>query len=242
MRGAFCKIRKVFVWPAFFSFAIHRVSHIFSQAFRRKKSKADLVRSFYDGKKFKRFIHIRRKYFKVNTPAFFNLNRYAINILCIRVEERCHKRIRIMRFQKRGLIRNHCVAGCMRFIETVCGEFFKLLENFLGSFLRHAVSYRTIDKFQPQLSHEFCVFLSHGFAKRVSLTRGKPRHVFCHLHHLLLIHRNTVGFFQRTFCELMHETDFFPPFFSGDKGLDKLHRPRTIQSHHGDDVFNFCRS
>ena len=114
-----------------------------------------------------------------------------------------------MRFEVRGLIRDHGVAGRVAFVESVRRKLFKLLEDLFGDLLRHAVLDRAGNELFAHLFHELGDFFAHGFAQRVSLAARKAGHVFGHLHHLFLIHGNAVRIFKRALQERMRIRNIF---------------------------------
>ena len=129
----------------------------------------------------------------------------------------------------------------MRLVKTIRRKFFKLLKNLFTNVARHAFFLRAIHKLHAHLGHEFSDLFPHGFAQRISLTTCEARHILGHLHDLLLVHRNTIRVCKRILEQRMHVRNFFASVFARNKRINKLHRARTIQRDHSNDIFNHCR-
>ena len=58
---------------------------------------------------------------------------------------------------------------------------------------------------------------------------------------MFLIHQNTIRIFERIAHTFMQIGNFLLPVLAADKAVNKLYRPRAVQRHHGDDVFEMRR-
>ena len=99
----------------------------------------------------------------------------------------------------------------------------------------------TLNKVNFHLAHQVDFLLAHGFTQGVRLTAGKSAPFLRYLHELLLIDKDAVGILQRIFHTRVKISDILLTMFSLDKRIDKLHRPRPVQRHHGDDVVKHRR-
>ena len=97
------------------------------------------------------------------------------------------------------------------------------------------------DEFAVQLLHQLDLLLAHGLAQCVGLPASEARQHPRKQHHLLLIDGDAVGVVQ----DLAHFRDgigdLFQPLFSADKGRDVVHRSRSVEGDHGDDVLETRR-
>ena len=130
----------------------------------------------------------------------------------------------------------------MRLVKAVIGEFLQLRPKGLRHFARGAADFdRTLDELRLNLFHQVDFFLTDGFTQRISLAASKAAPFLRNLHKLLLVDQNSVGVFQRITHTLVQVGNRLFAVLAADKAIDKLHRPRTVQRHHSDDILKMRR-
>ena len=174
--------------------------------------------------------------------TFSNFNCQTISVVMVASHKRRHKRVRIMCFQISRPISNQTITSGVRLIETIVGELFQLSPERFRNFLSCATNFnRTLDEFRLDLFHQVNFLLTNSLTQRVSLTTSKSTPFLRNLHKLLLIDQNSVGIFQRVFHSRMQISYFFLAVFAPNKAVNKLHRARTIKSHHSNNIFKRSR-
>ena len=72
-----------------------------------------------------------------------------------------------MGFQPSGLVGHQRVGGGVRFVETVAGEFFHVVENFIGFLAGNAFGFGTLRENLAVFGHFFRLFLTHRAAQQI---------------------------------------------------------------------------
>ena len=142
----------------------------------------------------------------------------------------------MVRFQIRRVVRQQGVGGGVRFVETVAGELFHQVEDLVGLFRRQAIFRRTGAEDLAVLGHLFGLLFTHGAAQHVGAAQRVAADDLRHLHHLLLIHHDAVGFGQNRFRARVGIIEAFAVLALAKIG-NQVHRARTIQGHQRDNVF-----
>ena len=126
----------------------------------------------------------------------------------------------------------------MRLIKTVVSEVEQLRPESFGLLLGGTTNFLgTLNKLGLHLVHEVDLLFTHRLTKRIRLTTGKATPFLGDLHELLLINQNTVGRLQGILETRVKIGNRFLPMLTTDKGINKLHRARTIKGHHSDNIF-----
>ena len=142
-----------------------------------------------------------------------------------------------MRFEIRRLISDERVTRRMTSVESVASKRLDEGKNLLSDFFADTGFFAARDKFLALFFNEIENFLAHRFAQNVRFSEREPCKRLRDLHHLFLIHRHAVGVLQNRFEIGMQVFDFFGAVLARDKIGDPVHRSRTIECNHGDDVF-----
>ena len=171
-----------------------------------------------------------------------DFNCQTISIIMVAGHKRRHKRVRIMCLQISRPVGDQTIASGVRLIETIVGELFQLSPEHFRNFLSCATNFNsTLDEFRLDLFHQVNFFLTNSLTQCVSLTTSKSAPFLRNLHKLLLIDQNSVGIFQRVFHSGMQVSYLFFAVFTSNKTVNKLHRTRTIKSHHSNNIFKRSR-
>ena len=131
----------------------------------------------------------------------------------------------------------------MRFVETVAGEFFHQVEQ-QRSQLRFDVALdRTVNENIALLRHLFGLFLAHRTAQHVRTAQRIAADDLRDLHHLLLVHDDTIGRLERRFQFGMKIIRFGTAMFAVDEVFHHagFQRTRTVQRNQRDDFFEVVR-
>ena len=143
-----------------------------------------------------------------------------------------------MRLKICGPISHQTITRGVRLIETVVSEVKQLRPESFGLFLSGATHFlSTFNKLWLHLIHQVDLLFTHRLTKRICLTTSKATPFLGDLHELLLINQNTVSRFQSILETRVKISNRFFPVLTTNKRIDKLHRARTIKSHHSDNIF-----
>ena len=89
--------------------------------------------------------------------------------------------------------------------------------------------------------NDILFLLTHSLTKGVTLTTGKVGQLTGQQHHLFLIYRDAISILQ----VFLHTRDIIlyllTSILSGDEGRDVVHRTRTIQRVHSDEILEHRR-
>ena len=239
-RDAFRKIEDVCKRTVGLAFGDDGIHHIGAESFHAAQAETD-VSVLVHGKAGFRFVHVGAQHLDAALLAvvhdFLQLRHVGQLVAQVgRLEFG-----RIMRFQPAGLVGYPGIAGGVRFVEGVRGELPPVGPDLVQHLLGMAVFYAALDKIGIQALQHVDFFLSHGLAELVGLAFGEARHLLGNPHHLLLVHGYAVGFLQEFAHDRQVEGDLFLAPFAGDEGGDVIHRPRTVEGVHSDEVLEALR-
>ena len=147
-----------------------------------------------------------------------------------------HKFGGIMGFEPCGLVGNQGVGGGVGFVETVAGEFFHVVEDFVGFFARNALFCRAFGEDFAVFHHLFGLFLTHGAAQQVRAAERVAADNLRRLHHLFLIHHNPVGRREDAFEQRVDVLEFLT-LHARDEVGDVVHRAGAVERYEGDEFF-----
>ena len=129
----------------------------------------------------------------------------------------------------------------MRFVEGIRGKRLPVAPDLLENLRVVAVLDTTLDKLRFHRIDDILFLLTHGLTQSVTLTTGEVGQQARQQHHLLLIHRNTIGILQ----VFLHHRDIISDglitVLTTDKLRDITHRSWTVKSVHGDKVLKHGR-
>ena len=124
----------------------------------------------------------------------------------------------------------------MALVECVGSEFLPVSPYLLKGLGVMAVRLPAIDEFGLQLIKLVLQLLTHRLTQRVALTTREVREQARQEHHLLLIDRDAVGVLQ----VFLHDWNIvgyrLPSHFPVDEVGDIVHRSRTVESVHGNEI------
>ncbi len=163
-------------------------------------------------------------------------------VVGVRGKDRRHELDRVMRLQVAGLHRQHAVVRGMGFVETVVRELLPFLEDLLGGFFLNAVFLRAGDELDAVLLDFVFLFLGNGLAEVIGFGRGITGEVHCREHDLFLVDRDAVRLREDRLHQRVEVLDFLLAAHTGDVVRDELHRPRTVERDHGDNVLKLLRA
>ena len=126
-----------------------------------------------------------------------------------------------MRLEICHAVSQHSVCNRVRFVEGVAGEGFKEIEHLFCFLPRDAVFCRAFHKFIALCGKQCLVLFPHRRTEDVRLTECEPRHIARNLHHLLLIHTDTIGVVKRVLQRRVHVSHGFQAVLPID---ELLHR------------------
>ncbi len=124
----------------------------------------------------------------------------------------------------------------MALVEGIGCEFFPVGPYLLKHFGVMAVGLAAFKEFSFKVVHLVDEFLTHGFSECVAFASGEVGQQSRQKHHLFLIDCDAVGVLEVFFHLGDVILDWGPTMFSGDEIGYVVHRPRTIQGVHGDEV------
>ena len=133
-----------------------------------------------------------------------------------------------MGFEPCGLVGNQGVGCGVGFVETVAGEFFHVVENFVGFFAQNALFRRAFGKDFAVFHHFFGLFLTHRAAQQVRAAERVATDNLCRLHHLFLIHHNAVGRREDAFEQWVDILEFLT-LHARDKVGNVVHRAWAVE-------------
>ena len=148
---------------------------------------------------------------------------------------------RIMAFQPAGLVRHPGIAGRMGLVEGVLGELFPVLPDLVQGLFRVAVGKTSGHELVLQFIQDGDLFLAHRLAELVSLALREPCQLLGQKHNLLLIDRDSVRILQIFLHVRKVVFDRLEPQFPVHEVRDIIHRARTVQGVHCDEVLEPLR-
>ena len=163
-----------------------------------------------------------------------------VGVVQFRRHGRRHKFGGVVGLEPCGLVGNQGVGGGVGFVETVAGEFFHVVEDFVGFFARNALFCRTFGKDFAVFHHFFGFFLTHGATQQVRAAERVAADNLRRLHHLFLIHHNAVGRRKDAFEQRMDVLEFLS-LHTRDEVGNVVHRTRAVERHEGDKFFKLGR-
>ncbi|SHE14663.1 Uncharacterised protein [Chlamydia abortus] len=146
---------------------------------------------------------------------------------------------RIMRLQVGRLIGQHPVSRGMRPGKAVIGKtddhIIDPVGFLLGASLLHAARYEESTLFVQHLA----LLLADGSPQQVRLSETEAGHRSRDLHDLLLVYDDPVSIFKYWHERFMRIFHFDQSVLGLNIFRNKIHRPRTVQSIHRNDVLKF---
>ena len=125
----------------------------------------------------------------------------------------------------------------MRLVEGIGCERLPVAPYLVADLLVVPALLTAVDELGLHFVQHVALLLTHGLTQRIGLAAREPGELLRQQHDLLLVDRDAVGVAQ----VLLHVGDLVGhrllPVFAGDEIGDVLHRARTVEGVHGDQVF-----
>ncbi|OPZ87640.1 MAG: hypothetical protein BWY75_01828 [bacterium ADurb.Bin425] len=120
----------------------------------------------------------------------------------------------------------------MRLVEAVFGELHHHVEELVGNGFIYGILGTATDEEFTLLLHLFGLFLTHGAAQEVGLSKAVAAQDLGNLHNLLLIDYLSIGIFQDTFQKRRQISNLGLAVLTIDKLIDHtgIKRTRSIKS------------
>ena len=186
------------------------------------------------------FVDVRRQELDAVGAAVIVEMLELVGVVQFRRHSRRHKFGGIVGFEPCGLVGNQGVGGGVGFVETVAGEFFHVVEDFVGFFARNALFCRAFGENFAVFHHFFGLFLTHGATQQVRAAERVAADNLRRLHHLFLIHHNAVGRREDTFEQRVDVLEFLT-LHTRDEVGNIVHRAGSVERHEGDKFFKLGR-
>ena len=124
----------------------------------------------------------------------------------------------------------------MRLVEGVGGKLLPVGPDLLQNLRIVSVLHAAIDKLRLHGVNDILLLLTHGLTQGVALTTGEVGQLTRQQHHLLLIHRDTIGILQVLLHTVDIVLDLLTSVLTGNEGRDIVHRSWTVEGIHGDEI------
>ena len=117
-----------------------------------------------------------------------------------------------------------------------------LLNAYLLQYLRVVpVLLTLLDELRLHRINDGLFLLTHRLTQGITLASGKASQLSGEEHHLLLVHGDSVGILQVLLHARDIVLDFLLSVLTGDEGRNVIHRSRTIEGVHGNEVLEHRR-
>ena len=98
-----------------------------------------------------------------------------------------------MGLQPQGLVGNQRVGSRVGLVETIAGKLFNQVENVFRQGFVDVIVFTAVEKELLLFGHFLGLFLTHGPAQHVGVTKTVAGHHLGNLHDLFLIQDNAIG-------------------------------------------------
>ena len=187
-----------------------------------------------------RLIDIGAKHRNTHTLALGHIGRNLLNIIKVTAQYRCHILRWIVRLDIGCLVGNPRITSGVRLIEGVRSKLLPVGPNLLQHLLIVAIGLTTSDKLGFKLVKLRLNLLTHRLTQGIRLASCEVTQQSREKHHLLLIDRNTIGILQISLHNGDIVDDRFAPVLTVDKVGNIVHRARSIESIHRNQILE-CR-
>ena len=186
-------------------------------------------------------VDVRRQGGNAHAAAVVEQDGQPVRIFALKSQAGGHIFLGIMGFEVSIFVRTFGIADRVRLVEGVAGKNFDLAEELVGQCLFHPVCSAAADEVLFDLGHFLGLLLAHRLAQNIGLAEGETGQLLGDAHDLLLIDHNPIGRLQNRLQLGVIVGDGLFAVLAGDEGRDIVHRPRTIEGVHGDNVFDGVR-
>ncbi len=192
----------------------------------------------FDRKRHLRIIDAGRQDFDAKAFDLLLENRKFFGVVHIKRHQRGHEFDRIIRLEIRCLIRHQRIGRRVRFVKAIGCELGDLIKDVGRLPAWHPVLFRPVNKQRALQFHFLGDLFTHRTTQKVCTAKRIARHRLGKLHDLFLIDHDAIGFFEDRLQHRVHVIRLFQTMLTCDVMRDIVHRPRTIQRHDRDDIFN----
>ena len=170
----------------------------FAEAFDRGQSEPDTL-SRVDREVQLALVDVWRKDGDAAVAGLSQVDRELVRVLRFDRQQRRSEVPRVIRLEKRGLVREEGVRSGVRLVEPVAGEVLHQVED-LGRFLLvDSLVASPVHEGLTLLRHDLGIFLPHRLAQDVGLSKAESRQRLGDAHDLFLVRDDTVGVRQDRF-------------------------------------------
>ena len=185
-----------------------------------------------------RLVHVRLQDTQTERFAFVHQLGHLLDIVLMHGEVRRHELCRVMGFEVTRLISYPRVASRMRFIEGIGRKFLPVLPDFRQHFRVVTIRFAAVHELDLQRLQNRHLLLSHRLTELVALAAGEVRQEAAQKHHLLLINGHAISVLE----VFLHHGDVvrhgLQTLLAADELRNIIHRSRTVERVHGDEVAN----
>ena len=135
-----------------------------------------------------------------------------------------------------GSVRQYGIRGGVRFIECVVGKITKIVKQLGGGCLVHTALCCTRDKVLALSFKHIRLFLGHGAAHDIRMSKAIPCHLAENAHDLLLVHGTAVRFLQDRLEQRCVVLDLCGIVAALDIARNRIHRSGTIKCNDRNDI------
>ena len=148
---------------------------------------------------------------------------------------------RVVGFQVGGLVGYPRVACGVGFVEGIGGEFLPVFPYLVEFVFGMSVGFTTFVEENLEFVHFLDLLLAHGFAEGVALAAGESCQLAGEKHDLLLVYGDAIGVLEVLFHAGDVVFDRFASLLAVDEVGNVVHRTRTVERVHSDEVFKDMR-
>ena len=183
-----------------------------------------------------RLVDVGPQHADAHALALVHVERQLLDVREVAAQHRGHVFRRVVGLEVGRLERHPRIARRMRLVEGVGGELLPVAPDLLEHPGVVAVLRASLDEFRLQVVQLVLELLAHRLAQRVRLAAREVRKQAREQHDLLLVDRDAVGVLE----VLLHHRDVVddrtPAVLARDEVRDVVHRARTVEGVHGDQI------
>ena len=233
--GALAEVEDIFVWTILLTLGNNRIYRRLAYTLDCCQTETN-ISLLICRETHLRLVNIGRKYADTHTLALFHIQLQLLNIAEVGTEQCRHILGRIVGFEVGSLVCHPRIAGCVRLVEGVRCKLNPILPNLFENFFVVSVCCSTLQELRLQL-HQFCQnLLTHSLTQGVCLASCEVGKESRKQHHLLLIYRNSVSIFEILLHNRNIIDDRCATVLTVDKVRNIVHRSRTIESIHRNQI------
>ena len=175
-------------------------------------------------------VDVRRHDFDPEPFALGDEDADLVRVRDFVAHHRGHEFHGVIRLQECRLVTEPRVRGGVRTVESIAGEFFQRVEDFVRLVLLDAVQLcRARAKLDALLGHLFLVLLAHRATEQICAAERVAREHLRGLHDLLLIDEHAVGFARDFIEQLVRRAHFREALLALHVVGDEVHRAGPVE-------------